>query len=759
MIPNLNENKWLKGIAVVAAILLVMMGWAYLTGGIFLVTYGKPFVTATPLTPYQYWFYYGAGQDVQVRLGSSMLGAFVLLAAPVALFFAPAKRSLFGDARFATKREIQRAGLLGIKGIIIGRMFGVYLTFSGPQHISVNAPTRGGKNVAIVTPNLLNYPESIVALDVKQESFQLTSAFREQHGQECYLFNPAAADYRTHRYNPLFYISDDPNFRIDDTQKIGNMLFPDLAGTDPIWTATPRSFFLGVVLFLFETPGKLITIGQVLRESLVDGDGSRYFARIIYMRALGERIKNTTPLAAAELAANDVVLILNTKGVPPDRHPRMMEMAVWVKMSADYRNSISETLEALSDEHEGVELPDLLAIARAFPVDTTPAEIGKALSSTCVRALNTYITIASDNTRSGIMTSFRSRLELWLNPVIDAATSANDFDLRDIRKKRMTIYVGVTVDNLSRLAPLINLFFQQLVDLNTRELPSANPALKHECLLVMDEFARIKKVDAIADGIAYVAGYGLRLMIITQSPSQIDEIYGKEAAKTFRANLGVKIVYAPRRDEIETANDISQWLGYQTVKSVAESKQRGWSLKRKPTDNTSDQRRALLLPQEISSIGKDKEIIVVDDLPPIMASKAYFYKSRELVNRLKDVSPSLRLLKGKFPTEKQISDAVVRGELSKMVPLLDMRAHEKLAYPISAQPTISETRSISSVTENAVVVEREATADDVPNLRRLSLSDFAVDFSKVVVPVGHVLDLAALHAYADQLFESVMANA
>ena len=72
--------------------------------------------------------------------------------------------------------------------------------------------------------------------------------------------------------------------------------------------------------------------------------------------------------------------------------------------------------------------------------------------------------------------------------LVDAATSANDFDLRNVRKRPLSIYLGVTPDNLERMAPLLNLFFQQLIDVNTRELPNQNPAYSQTCLLLMDEF-------------------------------------------------------------------------------------------------------------------------------------------------------------------------------------------------------------------------------------------------------------------------------
>ncbi len=661
MTLNISENSWAKAGLIIALVLAVIGVWAYLAGGIFLMAYDHKFEEATPLTLYQYWFHYGAEKQVQKWLYiASGLSLFVILS-PVALFFAPAKQSLFGDARFATRREIKQAGLLGSKGIIVGLYMNMYLMFSGSQHVIMSAPTRSGKGVGIVIPNLLTWPDSMVILDIKQENHAITSGFRTKHGQPCYLFNPGATDYRTHRYNPLAYISDDPNFRIDDVQKIGNMLFPDQAGTDPIWTATPRALFLGLVLFLAETPGKLVTIGQVLRESLADGDGAAYLAKIINDRA----------------AEN------------------------------------------------------------------------KPLSNACVMALNSYISITSENTRSGVMTSFRSRLELWMNPLVDAATSANDFDLRDLRKRRMTIYLGVTPDNLDRMAPLLNLFFQQLIDLNTRELPERNPDLKYQCLLLPDEFTAMGKIQVLSKGISYIAGYGLRMLPIIQSPAQVVEVYGKEAAQTFTTNHALQVIFPPKASETQTAEDISKWLGYQTVKGVSESKTKGIFSKKTPSESTSDQRRALLLPQEITSLGKEAELVIVEDCPPIRAKKIRYYKDPVFVDRLKSVSPSLAALGKKLPTEKQLKDIVMAGELASPVPMIDLAAHHAATNAGNRAPvTVAAPKPAGAKTET---IERLATPDDVSQLAKLTLANFAVDFSAVEQPPVGELDEAALHAYADNL--------
>lgn len=746
MTLHLSDSRWLKPSLIVLGLVMACLLWAYLGGGIFLVAHQHKFVDATPLTLYQYWVYYGTEKSVLHWLYISGAVAFVVTMAPAALLLAPAKRSLFGDARWARPHEIRKAGLLGTKGIIVGRYKRTYLMFEGSQHVILSAPTRSGKGVGIVIPNLLTWADSVVVLDIKQENHGITSAYRSKYGQSCFLFNPAATDYRTHRYNPLAYVSEDPNFRIDDTQKIANMLFPDQQGVDPIWTATPRSLFLGIVLYLLETPGKLVTLGQVLRESLADGDGAKYFSGIIAARSLGEQIAQTSTHDAYRQATRDLQAILADKGKAPEHHPRLTDIAVWVRLSEAYRDALAKQVGDMRKDHP--KTPDLVRLAEAVPIDVASCRIGKALSGACVRALNSYISISAETTRAGIMTGFRSRLELWYNPLVDAATSANDFDLRDVRKKRMSIYLGVTPDNLDRVAPLLNLFFQQLIDLNTRELPEHNPALKYQCLLLADEFTAIGKIQVLSKGISYIAGYGLRMLPVIQSPAQVVEVYGKHAAETFTTNHALQIVFPPKATESDTAESISRWLGYQTVKGISESKGKALFSTREKSESSSDQRRALLLPQEITTLGKAREIVVLEDCPPILAHKICYYDDPVFIDRLKRVSPSMAALGRKLPTAQQLKEAIRMRELAAPVPLVDLDAHRLSVDQGAPGPA---PRPTSGQGGAQVTVERQVTADDVFRLDQLPLMDFVVDFSAIEVPAQGELDTAALHAYADQL--------
>jgi len=651
-----------KKLALTAAALCSVVLWFYISGAIFLLIHNKNVGETTFLTLYQYWFYYRDVKDVikWVYLSGGIAG--LMTFSPFLLLLSSNKPGLYGDAKFARYADVKKAGLLGEEGIIVGKLGSKYLMFGGQQHAIISAPTRSGKGVGIVIPNLLNWPESLVVLDIKQENWDITSGFRRLHGQQCFLFNPAAADYRTHRYNPLAYISEDPNFRINDVQKIAQMLFPDVDGVDMIWTATPRTLFLGLVLLLAETPGKPVTLGQVVRETLVEGDGAKYFARMVNERS----------------------------------------------------------------------------------------EAGNPYSDACIRAINSYTSITADNTRTGVIASFRSRLEIWLNPFVDAATAANDFDLRELRKKRMSVYLGITPDNLERMAPLVNLFFQQAIDLNTRELPAQNKNLKYTCLLLMDEFTAIGEISVLNKGISYIAGYNLRMLPIIQSPSQLVDVYGEEGAKTFTTNHALNIVFPPKASDSQAAKDISEWLGNQTIRGVSVTKSKSL-LKRNPGDQNlqiSDQQRALLLPQEITSMKPGKELVIVENTPPIMADKVVYFKDKVFIDRLKNVSKSLRALGKASPSRKQLEHAIQSGELAASVPKIDLDAHNKT--------TMSDMPLMDSVPQQpgarpAPALKREITADDIANIDSLKLDDLNVDFSKIKKPAPGEMDEAVLKAYADEL--------
>ena len=533
-----------SALKVAAALLLAAVVGLYLAGYLFLVAVKLPPHEATPFTTYCYWRDHGERPDIRRALLMSLAGGegFALGLAGFAML--PRRRPLHGEARFARKKEIERAGLLGEGGIILGRLGNRYLVLPGQQGVELEAPPRSGKGVGLVIPNLLNWPGSTIVSDIKGENFLRTAGYRKAHGQEVHLFDPLSERECSSRWNPLGYVSEIPYRCIDDLQRIGTMLFPDPHAGDPFWTSSARSLFLGIALYLFQTEGATRTLGEVLRQGMASDDEGfqKHWKRVI---------------DACERA-----------GYPLSQ----------------------ETVQSLYDV-----------------IDLAPT------------------------TASSIRKTFTSRLDLWLNPMIDAATSANDFDLRDLRKRPISIYVQINPDNIARLQPLLNLFFQQAIGLQTRELPENNPQLRHQLLLMLDEFPALGRIPVIAESTAFLPGYNVRTVVIVQSNSQLIEKYGVEGAKSIRKMLAARSVFPPK--EFEDAEAVSRELGTYTVKQKNISRPMWGGAGKSPMVSISEQPRRLLLPQEVKELGANRMILFYEGLRPVLAKRIYYFRDRFFARR------------------------------------------------------------------------------------------------------------------------------
>lgn len=254
------------------------------------------------------------------------------------------------------------------------------------------------------------------------------------------------------------------------------------------------------------------------------------------------------------------------------------------------------------------------------------------LSGACVDALNRFLS-NDDKVLASILATFHAPLTIWANPIVDAATSANDFDLRDVRRRRMSVYIGITPDHLSEAALLVNLVFSQLVNLNTKQLPEADPSLRFQCLLLLDEMTAIGKIHIIARAVAYMAGYNLRLLSVVQSIAQLESVYGRADARTFLTNHAMQILYAPR--EQKDANDYSEMLGTFTDHSRSVSRPSAmFGGRGGASESVSEQRRPLLLPQELKELGRDKEIIVLENMKPILADRICYWRDPVFASRV-----------------------------------------------------------------------------------------------------------------------------
>ena len=156
----------------------------------------------------------------------------------------------------------------------------------------LSAPTRSGKGVGVVIPNLLNWPDSAVVLDIKGENYAITAGYRARHGQAVYAFSPFDESARSHRWNPLTAVRTSPLHRVGDLLTIAQVFFPnDGSGTssEAFFNDQARNLFLGLGLVLLETPELPRTLGELLRQSSGRGQSLKGHLSALIEQAQGRR--------------------------------------------------------------------------------------------------------------------------------------------------------------------------------------------------------------------------------------------------------------------------------------------------------------------------------------------------------------------------------------------------------------------------------------------------------------------------------------
>ncbi len=610
-VAALPFSAWPMGRKVAAGVFGVV-GYAalacaavYLAGVLFLVLNKANPKQAQFTSIVHYWDLYADDaqlrKKLQLAIGVSGIGLLILLPAGLVVAARP-RRALHGDARFASPAEVDRAGLTGgdrQPGILIGRHRGRFLALPGQLSVMLSAPTRSGKGVGVVIPNLLNWPDSVVVLDIKGENYDITAGYRAAHGQAVYAFSPFDEDARSHRWNPLTAVRSSPLHRVGDLLTVGQVFFPnDGSGTssEAFFNDQARNLFLGLGLVLLETPSLPRTIGEMLRQS--SGKG----------------------------------------------------------------RSLKDHLSGLITQRR---------------------EEGNPLTEECADALQRLLS-NSENTLSSVVATFNAPLTIFADAIVDAATSADDFRLEDVRRRRMSIYVRIPPNRLANARPLLNLFFSQLVSLNTQALPEQDPTLKVQCLLVNDEFTAMGRVGVVTNAAAFLAGYNLRLLTVVQAMSQLDAVYGDKEARTFATNHGLQILYAPR--EQRDADEYSAMLGHFTERATSRGRSRSFSGHGHSTvsRNESEQRRALLLPQEFKELGSERLVVIFENCKPILGEKIRYYRDKAFTSRLLPAPMVPRMNMDLHLARVQERWRYADDELG----LGDSVEYEQLAYDMSRLPDL-----------------------------------------------------------------------
>lgn len=415
-----------------------------------------------------------------------------------------ANEYLHGSARWATKKDIQAAGLLPkdgfldkllkkdiSKGVYVGAWIDekgnfYYLRHNGPEHILTYAPTRSGKGVGLVVPTLLSWAESAVITDLKGELWGLTAGWRQKYGNNKVIkFEPASTD-GSACWNALDEIRIRTQHEVGDVQNLATLLVdPDGRGLNDHWQKTSQSLLVGLILHL-------------LYKSENEG-------------------------GIASLTTLDNII----------SDPEKSNAELWQEM--------------LSYPHfdDGSVHPVVAATARDM-IDRPEEEMGSVLSTA-----KSYLSLYRDPVVAKNISHSNFKVKDLMN-----------------HDTPVSLYIITQPNDKARLRPLVRVLVNMIVRLNADKMEfekgQSKKLYKHRLLGMIDEFPSLGKLQILEESLAYLAGYGIKFYLICQDINQLKSEktgYGKD--ETITSNCHIQNAFPPNR--IETAEYLSKNTGITTV--------------------------------------------------------------------------------------------------------------------------------------------------------------------------------------------------
>jgi type IV secretion system protein VirD4 len=162
-------------------------------------------------------------------------------------------QDVFGSARFMGAQRV-RALLAGESstGLVIGRedkQRGRLLRYGGEQHLLTLAPTRSGKGVGAVIPNLLTAERSVLCIDPKGENARVTARRRRRFGPVHVLDPFGISGSISAAYNPLDAIDVLSPDAAEDATTLADALVSDPPGaSEPHWNEEAKALLTGLIL-------------------------------------------------------------------------------------------------------------------------------------------------------------------------------------------------------------------------------------------------------------------------------------------------------------------------------------------------------------------------------------------------------------------------------------------------------------------------------------------------------------------------------
>lgn len=299
------------------------------------------------------------------------------------------------------------------------------------------------------------------------------------------------------------------------------------------------------------------------------------------------------------------------------------ENAVWQAQAQSLLAAlISYVLE--SDKYEGKRNLTQVLLIVDCGVDLqnrakTILQKEKKISKFTVSGLNAFITM-TDKAALSILMDIRNSLSAFRNPLISGATEKTTIPIEKLNKRPISIYLTPDITNITLVKPILTIFIEHVLGLLTRKFDEK--AL--EVFFLLDEFRQLQRVNEVITKLPYVAGYNIKFSFIIQELRTLDTLYTPAVRDSILGNCAIQIIMGANDES--TARYVSSSVGKKQENSISKTHSgSGWQggIRSKTTHTSVID---LIMPQEVRQLSNDREIVLIEGNPPILAEKIKFFK-------------------------------------------------------------------------------------------------------------------------------------
>jgi type IV secretion system protein VirD4 len=195
--------------------------------------------------------------------------------------------------------------------------------------------------------------------------------------------------------------------------------------------------------------------------------------------------------------------------------------------------------------------------------------------------------------------------------------SASDFDMGELKWRPTTVNLILPGEYMVARARFLRVMITAALD-KIMAAPGGHPVL-----MLLDEYYRLGRLEAVSSAFSYAAGFNLQLWPFLQDIPQLQELYGKKWMSLI-ANSGMTQFFTPT--EMETADYLQRRGGYTTGENLSRNYS-GTLLKQGRGESRSEARVPLLPPERVMSLPHDQSIVFfAGKHDPLIAERQPYWK-------------------------------------------------------------------------------------------------------------------------------------